>query len=118
MGRSPYEAAVLSNTAAQAIYDKIAEQDVIIAHAKNEVDLANASIAFNVQNARVAYEKRQTLAGELAGIAADDFVPSLPVSPMASPPSPPSMRFHVPPPFSTSRLYGTRGRQQETDNEF
>ena len=88
----------ISNVAAQAIYDKMVEQDRILDDAMGEISHAASAIADATRTAHDAYAKRTAIAQELAELAAEDFAPSEP--PRASGRATPAGRFYRPSPFS------------------
>ena len=95
--RNKPERKPISNTAAQAIYDKLAEQDKILDQALSEIMQASAIIASETATAHQAYATRTAIAQELGELAAEDFSPFTP--PAAVAPANPSRRFYRRSPF-------------------
>ena len=118
--RNKPERKPISNTAAQAIYDKLAEQDKILDQAMAEIMQASAVIASETATAHQAYATRTAIAQELATLAAEDFSPFAP--PAAVAPASPSRRFHRPSPFPSwpfgGKNRGSVNRDRDLDDDL
>lgn len=113
MSRTP-EITVLSATAAQTLYDKIASWDKRIDAAQERVLSCNRQIADAVIEARTLHGQRQELARELAVNAENGWVPrSSDGVGVACAPFTPNMRFHRSNPFPPA-FPGTGGDNTPT----